>query len=54
MDDRVYLVGCILQGMAASNNMFFGMAEEAIAVADAALIQMAEPLVLGEMHESDH
>lgn len=40
-DDRVYLVGCILKGMASRQNIYFGMAEDALAVADAVLEQMA-------------
>jgi len=37
MEDRVYLVGCILKGMAARGDIYFGMAEEALAIADATL-----------------
>lgn len=40
-DKRVFLVGCILQGMAQSR-VYFGMAEDALAIADAVLLQMAE------------
>lgn len=40
-DQRVFLVGCILQGMA-QNRIYFGMAEDALAIADAVLLQMAE------------
>ncbi len=38
---RVFLVGCILRGMA-QNRVYFGMAEDALAIADAVLVQMEE------------
>lgn len=40
MEDRVYLVGCILKGMAARGEIYFGMAEDALDIADAALEQI--------------
>lgn len=36
-DKRVFLVGCILQGMVSREVIYFGMAEDALALADAAL-----------------
>lgn len=41
-DKRTYLVGCILQGMAASGEVYFGMAEDALAIADATIAQMKQ------------
>jgi hypothetical protein len=43
-DARVYLVGCILKGMA-QNKVYFGMAEDALAIADAVLVQMGESAI---------
>jgi len=40
-NERVYLVGCILKGMA-QNKVYFGMAEDALAIADAVLLQMKD------------
>jgi hypothetical protein len=41
-DKRVFLVGCILKGLAEKGGIYFGMAEDALVVADAALQQMAD------------
>lgn len=41
-DKRVFLVGCILQGMAQRGEIYFGMAEDALALADATLNLMAQ------------
>lgn len=47
-NNRVYLVGCLLQGMAQRSGLTFGMAEEAVLVADAALMGMGEAGLRGE------
>ena len=53
-NERVYLVGCILKGMA-QNKVYFGMAEDALAIADAVLEQMKEqskPTTCVAIHEN--